>query len=440
MKSATIQNFKYPRPCASHSNCTETANLAVLTLEQSETSETWCMDKKSVIFVVDISVSMLDTMQSLKASIRTFRDLICGRKNSKQDPITDEKFRECLPSFHLITFSDDAKLRWSNADSTRTVSFDELVDSLDVENSTNMGAGIEMAYSLCPTSTVHTLQGSDARATWIVVLTDGESNRGKYQSKDAFSQLASEKPANTKIVSLGFGDDFNVDILDVIGNFTYLENRESIPSFMGAFVDEVSSCSIINVGISFPQRPSDEETDIDNSIIFGSRDIGWFSAGRKYQFGFIPKWEPPLSGEVVRLSSTEIMPDGIWHYQTTERVSNFPPPVDLTPEINSAIANAKASRFIKEIYACNSKNIQSTTRKILGIVETWTAAGEEEAREMVKRVCRDAAKAQNKINTPASLQLAHGLQNQTSYMIPMLQTPSSISSSQAATDLAQTYL
>lgn len=432
MKKTIIQNFNYSRPFP---NTTEAIKLPVFTLEQEERPTPWCLHLKNVIFVVDVSVSMLESMPNLKASIKTFRDLICGRTSAKQPPVTDDSFSLALPNFHLITFSDEAKLCWSNGNSNTTTSFNELIDSLEVgECSTNMGAGIELAYSLCPPNGSETIQGPNAQASWIVVLTDGESNRGKYQTPDAFFQLASQKPPNTKIVSLGFGENFNADILDNIGEFTYLESNESIPSFMGAFVDEVLSCGIINTGIVFPQRSNQGD---DTDIIIGSRDVGWLSNGRQYYFGFVPV----LTSKAVTVRFTEIVPEGIFHYSIEERVDNVLPSQELTPEVRSAIACAEAASFVKEIYRCETcKELQRKTKQILGLVEKWTKPGMEEAREMVKRICQAALSSKNGDHTPASLQLANGLQNQTSYIVPVFQTPSALTSSRAAVGLAEAYL
>lgn len=446
MKHTDIRYFNYTRSCQAHGTdaCTETVRLPVFTLEQEERPRGWCMDKKNVIFVVDVSVSMLETMCSLKASIFAFRDLICGRTSLNQPLVTDEQFRANLPNFHLITFSDEGRLRWSNTPAPGSLlgtgeplSFNALVDSLEVENSTNMGAGIELAYSLCPPNRCEALQGPDARASWIVVFTDGESNRGKQQTPEAFAKLASEKPPNVKIVSLGFGESFNSEILDNIGDFTYLENTESIPNFTGAFADEVLTCGVINTGVCFGRDNVD--------VVIGSKDVGWFSNGRKHYFGFIPTWEPPMTGELLSVKFTEIGPDGIYHYSVSERVDNFAPSQDLTPEIRSIIAFAKASKLVKEIYALSARGesrsyVQRKIKQILSEVEKWTEPGTEEAREMVKRFCKTALTTKNERNTPASLQLANGLQNQTSYMVPLFQTPSAISSSGAAVDLARTYL
>lgn len=447
MKPVISERYNYTRQCLEHKKyhpgvfqmppeCTETLAISVLTLGAKEMPENWCLNRKNVILVVDVSASMLHTMNSLKASILTFRDLISGRKNSKQPVVSDEQFKEILPNFHLITFSDEAVLKWSNNVGGRGLSsglsFDDFVGSLEVEGSTNMGAALELAYSLCPNGGSATMQGSDALASWIVVLTDGASNRGKHQTAEAFAELETEKPPNTKIISLGYGTDFEVATLDVIGDFTHLPDSESIPGFMGALSHEISTCGLIDVRIGLNDLTGPRD------ILFGSQKVGWFANERKYYFGFVPVWELPLTGENVSISYKEIREDGIWGYQTAERISNELPLQTLTPEIRGKIASFHASKLIKELYGYNRRKIGEKVKQILSIVEQWTEPGMEEARETVKRVCRDALKSYR--TESASFQTANSLQNQSAYVGPLFQTPTSMASIQKAVDLAKTYL
>lgn len=412
----------------------------VLALETKEMPKSWCLDKKNVIFAVDVSTSMLDTMTSLKASLLTFRDLMCGRTSSKQPPVTDEQFRAALPNFHLITFSDEAVLKWSNTPrdgglaKQGAMTFDELVNSLEVKVSTNMGAALELAYSLCPQGGFRVLQGVDARASWIAVLTDGESNVGKHQSVEAFAQLASRKPPNSRIISLGYGRDFDISTLDVIGDFTHLQNEESIPGFMGALVHEISTCGVINVEVEFPQRQEEEP----KNIVIGSQNVGWFANERKYHFGFIGHHDPPKTGEVIFLHYAEIREDGIWRNRISQPVPNKLASKTLSPEMRAAIASSQASKMIKELYACHDRDLSAKIEQILSIVEKWTDEGMAEARETVRRVCKDAMIPRE--TASASFQLANSLQQQTSYVDPFFQSPTSLTSAQRAMDLCTSYL
>lgn len=422
MKPVIAETYLYPAD-------EKQRNLCVLTLEALERPKLWCMERKNVIFVIDISASMLYTMPNIKASIRTFRDLICGRENSHQSPVTDERFRTTLPNFHLITFSDVSRLVWSN--STRQEngkSFDDTIDYLDVEGSTNMGAGIELAYSLC----------TDALASWIIVFTDGESNKGKFQSIEAFSQLENRKPVHSKIISLGYGTDFDAKILDTIGDFTYLQNQESIPGFMGALSHEVSTCGVIDVSI--------RNCSVD--VIFGTPHPGWFSNERIYYFGFLDCERDTLEKESV-VEYTEILPSGVKTSQTLS-ITVLEVPRVLPPlYVKLAIANFEASRLIKELYkvSCESK-VSELRRKIkdtLTIVEKW---GDEiaEPRETVRRICKELIQPKERNGGillevyPATLQLANNLITQTSYTNQTLQSPSSLGSTNLAKNLSNTYI
>ena len=477
MKPNIVTTYPFTRECSlplHGPGCAELCNLSVITLEAKETptkglnnTSGWCLNRKNVVFVVDVSTSMHYTLPSVKASILAFRDLMCGREKPSQPPVTDEKFVATLPNFHLITFSDVAKLRWSNSGFQRDPdvktfdprgagtlkTFDDLVASLEVEGSTNMGEGIELAYSLCPQGGAAHMQGPDARASWIVVLTDGESNQGKYQSVEAFTDLALRIPPNAKIISLGYGTEFNMHILDSIGDFTYLQDSESIPGFMGSLAHEISTCSVLNVRIGFPQRPDEDKDNLKDlrspriDIVFGSQNVGWFADGRKHYFGFIGVWGVPPrcyeTGEVIHVHYTMITEGGIYHYQISERVSNPTGSEPIPVHIKREIASAKASNLIKVLYECNRRSMIGQIERTLKTVEKWTAEGEEEPRETVRRVCRELRKAHEDGGVPATpmaLQTSNALTTQSSYTDTRYLTPGSVNAKKHAIDLSKTYV
>ena len=98
------------------------------------------MQHKSVIFVVDVSASMSEVLPMVKSSILAFRKVLFPDATSAAASLTWRS------NIHLITFSDDAQILWSAKITDKT--FEDAVLSMDVQNSTNMGAGIELAFSL----------------------------------------------------------------------------------------------------------------------------------------------------------------------------------------------------------------------------------------------------------------------------------------------------
>lgn len=81
--------------------------------------------------------------------------------------------------------------------------------------------------------------------------------------------------------------------------------------------------------------------------------------------------------------------------------------------------------------------------RTLKTVEKWTAEGEEEPRETVRRVCRELRKAHEDGGVPATpmaLQTSNALTTQSSYTDTRYLTPGSVNAKKHAIDLSKTYV
>ncbi len=376
--------------------------LAVITLESPENKPNFCMQNKTVFFLCDVSASMYDTLSAVKASLFTFRDFI---------PI--------LQNFYIGTFSDDAKFLWSSNSSR---SFDEAVNSMEDEGSTNMGAGIEMAFECFRTQ-------EEDKASWLVILTDGVSNKGNFQTKESFVALADRKPKNTKIITLGYGDDFDANILNAIGDFTYLKDRESISGFMGALALEISTCSIINV-----------RTDSRLKMDFGTQNVGNFANERKYSYGLkIPK---NVDTDTIHIFYTEIYDSGL-----IERGQHIPIdfrslPISPMPTwVKQSQINYYTSVYIKNLYSCsNTEDLQKCITVTREAIKDWPDHAAEN-KETIRRICYELfyVKKIGLPQNPRGMQLANSLSSQTSYTDARYATPSSAKAYRHAIDISKKY-
>jgi len=213
---------------------------------------------REIILVVDLSGSMHKDLPYLQASLRAFRDFMCEKCTSDQG----------VP-FRLIGYNEDAKELYSGTFGNQKSLFDKAVAGLAAEGRTNMGAGLELAFE----------KSNPRKATWVVVLSDGVSNKGAYQSPEAFSKLTARRPLHTRIVSVGYGQNFDADIMQAVGDFTYIRDPEIIPVFFGNLAQEVISTVAFGTTIS---------ANFLSRVVIGSYNLGCLYPERKCVYGVVP--------------------------------------------------------------------------------------------------------------------------------------------------------
>lgn len=262
---------------------------------------------KQILFLVDESGSMAETMPIIRASLFASRNsllrLIGINITQTLDlgtdlrPDLDEIFsQECNAS--IITFSAAASCKWDSIAACKASSlsysgesFTDAVNSLSSESSTNLGAALTLAFQKKVLN----------YATWIIILTDGKPNRGLYQTLESFQEIMHKVPPETKIIPLGYSTDFDPEILSILGTMIYLDSEESIPETLGSIMGEIVTCYGMNAHIHIPNILNSlrEEVGSDDLIIvsdviepsrdlIGNKDIGCVYNDRKYLYGYLP--------------------------------------------------------------------------------------------------------------------------------------------------------
>lgn len=219
--------------------------------DKKETNDTKNLPQKEIILVIDVSGSMGSSMEMMRASLLAFRDSIVESLG------TSLRLR-------LITYNNQAREIWSSQ--TNETTFDHAVSKLSSSGGTNMGAGVELAYS----------HVTPEVPTWVIVMTDGLSNDGLYQHRDSFKELAAKAPRLTNIVTLGYGSEFDVDTLVNLGEFTYVADQEKIPGVFGSLSNEILTSWGMKAQI----------TTKGNSII-GRSNVGILFPDKKYTFATV---------------------------------------------------------------------------------------------------------------------------------------------------------
>lgn len=223
-----------------------------------------------IIFNVDVSGSMHLSMQSVRSSLLSFRDLICGKTPQEMEKLNENEKDQLLRKsidLTLIIFNDEVDLVWSSVNSPSDCYFEENVKQLYASGTTNLWGGIEKSLK----------EVRNDKATWIVTMADGNPNEGTYQLSESIAQNVKDmKPENTMMLSFGYGNDFNIDVLEAVGRFSHIENSEKIPGVYGALAAELKNCKYFDVSIQYPPPLNQRKT------LFGSRNIEVLSCGSNF--------------------------------------------------------------------------------------------------------------------------------------------------------------
>lgn len=246
---------------------------------------------KQIIFVVDESGSMENTMDSVKVSLIAARHSLLSLLD-KNDGEQDKEFSD-ICNVCLITFSEEAKCRWESNLARKLqgleplpYTFTETVNNLDSQTCTNMGAALHLAFEKKMKDCI----------TWIILLTDGVSNKGRYQTVDSFKKLMNEIPDKTKIIPLGYTTAFDPETLSCLGNMTYLDCKETIPVTFGSIIGEILTCYGIDGFISIPIISEVVDSDdiiivpdeiIQPKTIIGDNFIDTIYNERKFVYGYL---------------------------------------------------------------------------------------------------------------------------------------------------------
>jgi hypothetical protein len=285
--------------------CQDPGKAKVIGLDISSTRDVKFFQKKEIIFCVDLSGSMRSALPDVKASLMAFRDVLLGITPADLDgqltgTMLEKRLRDNI-TIKIVGYSSDSWLIYStqaedyqrfspfNSEtpsepelsmygveyrqcyaSTPAQSFEQAVSNMRIYTETNIGAGVELCYKLVDTR----------KMSWIVLLSDGDASIGTYQAPNSFIVLKQKAPPLTRIITLGYGDNFSVETLTNLGDFTYVSDSSAIPNVFGSLISEVGGTHIFNLSITAPIKAA-----VMRPII-GNTDIGCIYAGREYTIAY----------------------------------------------------------------------------------------------------------------------------------------------------------
>jgi len=264
-----------------------TADIVHIKLYSENQDHINFLENKEVILVIDVSSSMYDSLPKVKASLLAFRDALLQKSHEELDPdpvVRDINFRDYI-DMTIVVFSEKAKVIWCSKNSIET--YEQAVHKMKTESLTNLGAGIELAFS----------KKDLEKNTWIIVMSDGECNKGQYRTCRSFKKLCNlSKPQKCKLISLGYGQQFDSEVLRVLGNFVYIDNSEKIPYIFGNIAEEINTawaydCEIdifndnhLDDDIIIPEGKKDSRV----KILIGDKNIETLSHNKTYHLLYLP--------------------------------------------------------------------------------------------------------------------------------------------------------
>ena len=362
---------------------------------------------KEIILLIDVSGSMEDSMKSVKSSLLAFRDSIVGKSHLEMETLSSEDRDTLLRdkiNIRLITFSNTAKEVWS-FESGGT--FEQAVLKLEVEAMTNMGDALKLAFEkVNPTS-----------FSWIIVMTDGESNKGPCQTSESFQRLVTaSKPLNCKVVSLGYGSSFDPEVLNVVGSFAYVESVEMIPVVLGNLASEIMTsvgfnCVVDIVGSTRMGEltddtiivPEGEDEVILGRTIGGNRVIEALCCGNTYHYVYLPHGRNSSRDQLetyktINIQYTDIS-TGVTIYSDhqIDHTHDIVHSHDIPPNsIREIVFETKKKVLVQRLYEViqkqnNRKSLKKEVDMIEKVIEGWgdddlVTPHKEEILRMIKNI------------------------------------------------------
>lgn len=202
------------------------------------------IEKQEIFICVDVSGSMKHSIQALR------RTLICLYEFLSEN------------NLYIIKFNSSAEMVWPRNDN---LTFFDMIDSeIDAFLSTNISEALSIAFT----------KRDITKFGWVILLTDGFANKGVAKTAEEFRIfMLNNKPVRTNIITFGFKDEFDVDVLSVIGRYDRIKYNSQIAPTFGNLVGEISST------FGFNTRWNIEGDDIlygaenANNVISSDREI-----------------------------------------------------------------------------------------------------------------------------------------------------------------------
>lgn len=187
-------------------------------------------DVTHVVLAFDVSGSMENTINDVKAAAITYKKLII-EKLGKSIKLT------------LIVFANSAQIVYS--DCTDTIAYSSDLDKPDMFDLTvvHLKAGGGTNYEALFDRLNDAFKFVKDVPTWAVIFTDGEPTSGKITSEYQISKkikCLNEEFSYARIRSIGFGKHYKPTMLQAIGLYEHVPNDENASDIISTIVGVMS--------------------------------------------------------------------------------------------------------------------------------------------------------------------------------------------------------
>jgi uncharacterized protein YegL len=310
--------------------------------------------------VIDTSASMEESLPQLKAALMTIGGLL--------EELRDFGNRVKLT---LISFSGEAKEIWTNATEIKhTNSYQSEVSKLNMGSKTNLYAGLNLAFAKYGLY-------SPGKPAWVVVMTDGEANEGLHQASDDLISYVSAETTGLpiKMVSIGYGDNYDATVLSGIGSYVHVRDAEQMNDVFGSLIAEMQTAFTFDAELTLPEKPR-EESEMDlvvhpietNRIVYGTTKIGTLFQDKEFALGFVPENVFALVGQTITLTYTLFDGTPIVKTALIPAASGIPP-----SSVLSSYYEHMHDLCVKRLYSAvqSGMNTSSVIADVREIINDW---------------------------------------------------------------------
>ncbi len=246
---------------------------------------------KDVYLLLDVSGSMHKSIDLLKASLRALRDTLIGRDENTPSSDLESMITESV-DLNVITFSSEVRPIWPHQGHT----FEGAVDHIRAEGCTNIGDALALAINMA--------KAREGKASWIILMSDGIPNKGICQTEESLKELASSKPPNTKIYTIGYGENHKEDILRAVGTYVNVPNVEEMAGVFGSISAEIMTSVWADVRVEVKGMLS-----IDNGkkVVAGNGGIDAIYSTSDYHYIYLPLGDHTYGGVDALLEGSHVI-------------------------------------------------------------------------------------------------------------------------------------
>jgi hypothetical protein len=332
------------------------------------------LSDKGLIFVIDASISMGEQsrMTTVKTCLSITLDMLASEisgMNSEEiglmETLEKAEYLKQIGYLAFIIFSNKASLLWENTSEADPYG---VVDSLRPIESTNLYAGVELALQKTR---------EHPKPTTVVILTDGETNKGLVD-RPSFISLYEKFDTSHTLISAGIGNDYRSTLISLVPlNFSHVKDSSVVPEFIASVVSEFISANCVNAKIEVIDCPI-------HKVLVGKPHLGTMMTDqeRVLMFSAFPSSKHGDHDPDQRIKDTAQIRFSYTRFDGTMSSETF------LIQRSTCLHDDSIERYYREeairLIAYLSVNNQETNIKgITAIVEAWDRPGAGPYRDSV---------------------------------------------------------